>query len=71
MDLAEASVMLPPIRRVAAKSASAVRDWVKIPSVTFLDLSIYTSLEDSIATYVTSGTPVPIYEVAVWWANEA
>ena len=36
---------LPPTRRVAAKRASAVRDWVTVPSVRFLDVSIYKSLE--------------------------
>ena len=51
---------LPPTRRVAAKRASAVRDWVTFPSAGFLDVSIYQVPRDSIATYVASGTPVPV-----------
>ena len=42
--MAEASVTLPPTRRVAAKTASAVRDWVTLPSAGFFDVSIIKSL---------------------------
>jgi hypothetical protein len=63
--LAEASVTLPPIRRVAAKTASAVRDWVILPSAGFLDVSIINP-SDSIASYTASGTPAPLCVIAVW-----
>jgi hypothetical protein len=33
-------VTLPPTRKVAAKIASAVRDWVKFPSASLLTVSI-------------------------------
>jgi hypothetical protein len=62
--LADASVTLPPTRRVAAKSASAVRDWVMLPSVGFLNFSILVP-RCSIATYAASGTPVPLERCTV------
>jgi hypothetical protein len=34
-------------------------------------LSAYMSLNDSIATYVASGTPAPKLRFAVWLPNEA
>ena len=40
LDLAEASVTLPPIRRVAAISAKAVRDRIGLPGIAFLVFSI-------------------------------
>jgi len=59
LDLAEASVIPPPNKTVAAKIASAVRDWVVVPSVDFWYWIILVVPQDSIATYVASGTPVP------------
>src|ERR1700722_8665299 len=70
-DLAEASVMPPPSRRVAAKKASAVRDWVTVPRVDFWYCIILIVPQDSIATYVASGTPAPFFVIAVCWPNEA
>ena len=58
--MAEASEILHPIRRVAAKSAIAVRDWVMVPSVTFLNLSIDTSLEDKYCHICDKWNPRPV-----------
>src|SRR3954447_24942438 len=59
-DLAEASVMPPPSRTVPATRASAARDRVGFPDADFFRFNMYQVPQDSIATYVTSGTPVPL-----------
>ena len=69
--MAEASVAVPPIRKVAATNASAIRGWVTVPSTEFLILNIDLRPSDNIATNVASGTPVPKLTKAVWFPIEA
>ena len=66
--MAEASVAVPPTRKVAATTASAVRVRVTCPTVKIFDVNIDQSLT-SIATYVTSGTPVPVSRVGPFVAQ--
>ena len=60
--MAEASVALPPTRRVAATTANAVRERATRPAFKIVDTNIDLFL-NSIATFVTSGTPVPVSSV--------
>src|SRR3954452_4899397 len=59
-DLAEASVIPPQSKTVPATRASAVRDRVAFPGADFFRFNMYQVPQDSIATHVASGTPVPL-----------
>ena len=51
---------VPPISKVAATTASAVRGRVRVPAFDFMSFTISSQTLDSIATYVASGTPAPL-----------